>query len=784
MKTKKIIYAVSLASLVFLYFNDVFLFSKTLIERDLSVFFHPYIATWIKCLRNSELPLWNPYIMCGEPFLASVQPAFLYPLSFLYLLFPVDLAFNLIIACHFFLAGFFTFILMKELKASDEAAAISAVCFTFGGYLLSLHNLMSTLMSVAWVPVTIALFLKSLRKRSWQCCLLCSVCLYCMFTAGGLETLIMTTGLLLLISIFPFLHNKKVITLSTPGRLLYLIIILLPFLLIAAIQILPFIALVSHSIRSSGIAYREATIWSLAPKNLLHLFAPDIFWRGPQFYWTDQSWLKTIYTGFLPFILALFFILEKGPRKFLVLLIMAIGFLLSLGSHNPIYPVLYDWLPGLKKIRYPVKFFFVDIFFICLAAGWGWDYLHQNIEKKTIQRLIFILFSVFGFVLAVFFFLLSLYSEKMWLYCQMDSIFTSSKLNHELILHNIKRVMLFTILGTSTLFIISRKQKLRQYSFYIFILVLLADLFWGNYGHFNTIEKEFLHQPTKNQEIIKKDKNLFRIFTQLKIIKKIPMPYNNEEEHLRISKDIFCPNLLMEHGIFDVWGFSVLAIKNYSELLSRIQECPLPDSTNLLNFMNVKYVLWSEKLQRPGYKLIKEGPLFLYENTNCLPRAFLVRKHTVLTDEKKLREELLSSGFDPARTVFLKKKLEFFSYPPKEENNLKDSVKILEYKNNQIVYDVTSCCTQLLITSEIFYPGWHASINGTEVPVHKANSCFRAVLIPPGRHRVIMKYNPLSFRIGAYISITSMIVLLFLLICPYILKKIKISKFVFQKKQP
>ena len=102
---------------------------------------------------------------------------------------------------------------------------------------------------------------------------------------------------------------------------------------------------------------------------------------------------------------------------------------------------------------------------------------------------------------------------------------------------------------------------------------------------------------------------------------------------------------------------------------------------------------------------------------------------------------------------------------------MKNSVNILEYKNNHIIYDVTSCCTQFLVTSEIFYPGWQASIDGTETPIYEANSCFRAILLPPGRHRVIIKYNPLSFRIGACISMISMTILFFLLLFPYILKK-------------
>ncbi len=676
MKIKHTIYVLAFSILIFFYFNDVFLFEKVLLERDLSVFFYPNIVSWVDAIKNSELPLWNPYIMCGEPLLASVQPAFLYPLSFLYLILPVDFAFNLTIVLHFFLCGIFTFLLMKELKASDEAASISAIIFTFSGYLLSVHNVMSTLLSVTWFPVSVTLFLKSLRQRSWKSVILCAFSLYCMFAGGGLEIIIMTAGILFLLALFPCLYEQKEITLPFLKRTGCYITVLLFFLLIGAVQILPFLELLHHSIRSSGISYQEATIWSLAPKNLLYLFAPDIFWKGPKFYWTDQSWLKTIYTGFIPFLLAAFFLLEKGKRRFLVVFIMAGAFFLSLGGHNPFYPFLFEWIPGLKKIRYPVKFFFIVIFFICLAAGWGWDYLQKYLQKRSTRRLLFFLFSVFAFFCSVVLLFLEYYPDLFWKTFHFEKVFSLSMFKNEIILHNIKRVIFFAIVGSTLLFLLGQKTKLRSYAFYGFIFLLLLDLFWGNYGHFDTIDKTILHKTTDNQNVLKNDEELFRFFVQLKIIKEIPMPYNNEEAHLMISKNIFCPNLLIEHKKFDIWGFSVLALKNYSKILSLVQSASLPDSTNLLNFLNVKYVLWSEELECPGYELIRKDNLFLYKNTNYLQRAFLVKNYRVLHGEKAFMSTLQSPDFDPSETVLLSRKPDKFSCSTEIDKPLKDSINI------------------------------------------------------------------------------------------------------------
>jgi hypothetical protein len=351
-----------------------------------------------------------------------------------------------------------------------------------------------------------------------------------------------------------------------------------------------------------------------------------------------------------------------------------------------------------------------------------------------------------------------------WKFFQLDKVFSLSLFKSEVILHNIKRVMLFSVIGSAMLFVLGKKPGLRFFSFYGFILLLLLDLFWGNYGHFNTIDRAVLHKTTANQNVLKQDESLYRSFAQLKIIKEIPMPYNNEEQHLMISKNIFCPNTLVEHRKFDVWGFSVLALKNYNKVLNLVQSASLPDSTNLMNFLNVKYVLWSEELKCRGYELVQKNSFYLYKNKNYLPRAFLVKNHKVLHDEEELLNTLQSLDFDPSETVLLRKDPENFPFPMEIENLLKNSVNISEYKNNMIALAVESSRSQFLVLSETFYPGWKAFLDGKEVLLYEANLAFRAVAVPQGRHKIIFKYEPLSFRIGLYISLATVTVLIFFII--------------------
>ena len=100
---------------------------------------------------------------------------------------------------------------------------------------------------------------------------------------------------------------KRILTgLKTPYAFRFeaLFWVILVFFLITAIQLIPFLELKANSIRKIGLSYQEATTWSFAWKDFLLFFMPDLFGYGKteMKYWANQSWLKTIYLGFIPFI--------------------------------------------------------------------------------------------------------------------------------------------------------------------------------------------------------------------------------------------------------------------------------------------------------------------------------------------------------------------------------------------------------------------------------------------------------------------------------------------------
>jgi uncharacterized membrane protein YfhO len=72
----------------------------------------------------------------------------------------------------------------------------------------------------------------------------------------------------------------------------------------------------------------------------------------------------------------------------------------------------------------------------------------------------------------------------------------------------------------------------------------------------------------------------------------------------------------------------------------------------------------------------------------------------------------------------------------------------------------TSAATpSFLVTSDVYYPGWSAAIDGQEARLYRADYAFRGVAVPAGHHLVKFTYRPRRFLLGAGLSLASVALL-------------------------
>ena len=75
-----------------------------------------------------------------------------------------------------------------------------------------------------------------------------------------------------------------------------------------------------------------------------------------------------------------------------------------------------------------------------------------------------------------------------------------------------------------------------------------------------------------------------------------------------------------------------------------------------------------------------------------------------------------------------------------------DLITLKVYEPNHLVYNVTSKNGGIIVFSEIYYPGWTATVDGVQAELGRANYILRALNVKPGKHEVVLDFHPASLR--------------------------------------
>ena len=98
-----------------------------------------------------------------------------------------------------------------------------------------------------------------------------------------------------------------------------------------------------------------------------------------------------------------------------------------------------------------------------------------------------------------------------------------------------------------------------------------------------------------------------------------------------------------------------------------------------------------------------------------------------------------------------------------EQGNSTSTVTLTAYEPNELKYDVTTGSDALLVFSEIYYPGWTATIDGKPAELGRVNYILRALNVPKGSHKVVLSFFPKSVDTTetiAYVAFALLIVAL------------------------
>jgi hypothetical protein len=215
-------------------------------------------------------------------------------------------------------------------------------------------------------------------------------------------------------------------------------------------------------------------------------------------------------------------------------------------------------------------------------------------------------------------------------------------------------------------------------------------------------------------------------------------------------------NSFAYHGLQSITGYSPAKLKIYQTLLDsciyRGTDPSLPINMNVLNMLNVEFLVVHGRLPEPQFQLVKSDQAqrtLTYRNPGALPRAFYAGESFAAANDGDVFRVLNSGGFNPARTAVLYKQLPQ-QISPVDSTHVP---RITSYKSREVRVSTDAPAPALLVLSEVYYPaGWKAFVDGAETEIYRTDYILRSVLIPGGTHEVVFTFDPPLYRTGWVLS--------------------------------
>lgn len=719
-KNVKEVGAVLVVFLCMAVLNGRLLFSKELIATHDSVIWYGVFSYFADCLLNGCLPLWNPYMNCGEPFFLNIYTLHLLDPSTLFLIltgsiFKIDLLtlyhWDLFLRYLIFSCGSYLFFrYVAGNKASAFIAFLSVVFSSLFTSYLRQHAFILTFYLFPWV---LLFSLKFLEKRNpglfFVLAFLFGIVMlsyHSVFVFFALVFLLLCLRLTNGLPPFNFKGLFKTPRMVVVSSILFFLLIL---------NLWPVFLQYKYDVVPTVRMFEAPAAACSFPADFLVLVAPYTFITH-FFNWNYIS-ESFLYIGLFPLLLALLGLqFSRHKYKWGFVFASVIFVFLMLGRNYFIYPMLCKIMPFFKIIRNTHTFSFVFIFslgyFVCLGA----DVVFAWVRRSRVRFYMWPLILYIGLIVVLAWmantFIIQafpkiiqpyqiLYGYDAPLTDDMAGIlanyFFKSNLN----------ILFFAIASTGIFFLLMLKKPKISFSikYSAIIAFILVDLFLYHFSVYGLVTKS------------RKD-----IYAPL------------------VSKPVYqdnCQPVIMP--VYPFYGFYPAMNKigtAYSTKWTWITT----------HFYETKdyYDLLKDKKIPSGVMDVFMGitapKLRLFSGAVVLPRAGIAAAMRNLNVQDARRLIFVEEEF-PQNCLFLRKSLDGAitqGLDITEEGN----INVSHFDVNSIVIDVMSKQDGILYYSDGFDKAWKVFVDGKPQKVYKANLAFKAVVISGGHHKVRFVYAP------------------------------------------
>lgn len=670
-----------------------------------------------RAFAEGRLPLWSENFNSGHPFLADVQSAIFYPVGLVWTLAVVALRgenFTLLdleleAIFHFILAGAFTYLFAQRLLSNRTAALVSALTFTFSGYLTSYPpQQLAILETATWLPLTLYFLDRGLMRTSTEKknprlsalvrapsdFIFAGVTLGIAILAGHPQTFLFVAYASVIFFVW------RIYAIRSTQYVLHFALSLVIAAGISAAQWLP-------TLEYQMISTRAAIGWAEASRGFPTLDPIQMILPG-----FISAFQSPLYVGIVPLWLALFALFVNRTREKNFWALLALGSLIvAFGFYVFGFAVLYLFAPGFALFRGQERLALVIAFALALLAGYGMrELLQTSLDVKRARRAWGFLPA--GIVISLMF-VFTLYISG-----------TVRQSNRVAFLGDRAGLML-VIFILATVLIAARLRRLDWRVFAGCALALVAfDLFSVNNSAYNaSIAPRF--PGTSLVETIRNTPGVFRVADEA-----------TQPGHFGIA-----------YRLDEIGGISPLRIAHYDTLRDNLPE------EKIYPLLNVRFLLTARTGFANAREIAQDGKTHLLELDNALPRAWFVPYAIQNSNDAQVLEAMASDAFDPTRLAFVAAPLPF-ELPLRDTRTPAWHAAEFERITPEHVRATVNAPTNgLLVLSEHFYyPGWRAFVDGVETKILRANVAMSAVPVRAGARQIEFRFEPGSVKIGIAIS--------------------------------
>jgi hypothetical protein len=713
-------------------------------------------------LRKGNLPLWNPYILCGTPCFAAFQTLALYPLAWPFLVLPLSFGLKAFILFHVWWIGVGMFWWLSRRGLHPLACFVGAALLMFGSAttLQIFAGHITVLSAMSWAPFLLVVFDALCDKeRKWPWALLGAFFVAMQIAAGFPQHVFYTAGIGAIYLPARLAAARQYSLRRRFRSFAAFCAMYCSGALLMAVQLLTSWQTSKETARAAALSFKFIAMCSFPPENFLTLLAPSIFGNDNQLaYWGRwASWEDIFFVGVIGIVLALWSLWSTRRARWLFLGAAVLLIWLALGEYTPLLHFLYEHVPVFGSFRTSARALFEASVFVCGLAALGLDVLLRRAsesERTSQSALKWFAPSVMALglaLIAVGFWAGSESAFPIWRhfiqrvansheYFLEHNVFNNPKL-HELAPVFAMRTLLLgglTCVGTGLLL---RYAVRSRRAVYLLGVAAICEICW------------FAYDVMPNFALA--DANRPRIETFLK---------THPGDYRFIKKDF--NNFALKWRAYDLGGYESFRLHRYDEF-AQWSQGKNPDVFPPSLYFKTSHSYY--RMLRCRYAFDKKGKP--QELRGALPHALLIYRFDVIKDRDEIFRRIASRDFDPSREVILEDDPYFSPEAYAKVNKVAMSARVRVIDTDTLELEADTPAPAILLVTDTYSNGWKATAlpgsSQREYSVMPANYILRAIPLRPGKHRIRLEYLPSAFVIGKWISIAAWLV--FGVLCTYTL---------------